>query len=467
MPPRRSTRASLPTPASTVASPSDSVANRAAFSSRKGLQTPTSIGDENSVAQELGEELSPQKIKSEVEDSPTSANGSSKRYRLDSVTIPSRRSKLSLDKTDSADNLTLGSPFSKNGHLPQNDGLEVKVEDDAKPVMNGSASRRKGKSKEDLAAQAPFNIGKFSSVSKASAADLALDQPPRRSARASLGKTKAQVKNELTPPATDESEYEEKGDEDYAMDSDDEERQLKQAIQASTKGARNGSASSSRASSAKNTPTGSKKTRGNQAALRAAVAKAAEKRMKGSAKSTPSARGRTTGDVTPYSTGSAAGTDVTPLSDDDSGLSTALSEISADEAEMATESETDFTDSDSDDPLILRGKGKGKGKTKGKKFAGRGRKLDGEWDEDIANELGSEGEGLDPYEQRMMTLAKARQRAREERRAAEESAQPRKKKERALSEKLGRKLTNGEKNLIALSMASLAEYCCKPWGLLI
>ncbi|WVF68688.1 hypothetical protein IAT40_003460 [Kwoniella sp. CBS 6097] len=463
MPPRRSARASLPTPASTIASPSDSVAKRATSSSsaQKGLQTPSSIADEDTVVQELGEELSPQSIKNEVNDSPfndsgsvASSDGSAKRYRLDSVTIPSRRSKLSLDKTDSADNLTLGSPPSKNGHVSQSDGLEVKVEDDVKPAINGSTtSRRKGKGKEEVAEQAPFNIGRFSSVSKTSASDLALDQPPRRSGRASVGRSKAQIKKELTPPDSDESEYEEqKGDEDYAMDSDDEERQLKQAIQASTARNKNGTPSSSRASSGTNTPASGRKTRGNQVALRAAVAKAAEKRLKSSAKSTPSTRGKTTGDVTPYSAGSAAGTDVTPLSDDDSGLSTVLSDISADEAEMATESESDFSDEDSDDPLILKGKGKGKAKGKGKKFAGRGRKLDGEWDEDIANELGSEGEGLDPDEQRMMTISKARAKARAERREAEKAAAPRKKKERELSKKLGRKLTNGEKNLIALGM---------------
>lgn len=43
--------------------------------------------------------------------------GIKRKYTLDSVSIPTRRSKLGQDKTGSSDNLTLGSPVSKNGAL--------------------------------------------------------------------------------------------------------------------------------------------------------------------------------------------------------------------------------------------------------------------------------------------------------------------------------------------------------------
>jgi len=54
----------------------------------------------------------------------------------------------------------------------------------------------------------------------------------------------------------------------------------------------------------------------------------------------------------------------------------------------------------------------------------------------------------------MMTLAIKRQKAREERYAREEKMAPIRKKENQLKKELGRKLTNGEKNLIRLQHVS-------------
>ncbi|WWC93088.1 uncharacterized protein L201_008053 [Kwoniella dendrophila CBS 6074] len=473
MPPRRSVRRSLPTPAHTNSSPSTNGSTSVANSSTKNgsrtvkleqPDTPTSLNDEDPLALQLGSEASdvdgiitPSTVKTEESPSKSKpSSSSSPRYRLDSVTLPTRRSKLGLDKTDSADNLTLDSPSviggnQANGPIKTENGdIEMEVDqEETKPITPSTTSRsRKGKAKVDPSEQAPFNIGKHSSVSKQSTSDLALDATKRsRLPRASKGRTKV----ESTPPTTDE---ETEDDGTYAMDSEEEEKQLKQAIKASTKRAK----TESNASSASSTPNGKgRSTRGNQAALRAAVAKAAEKRLKKpNGTTTPSTRANTSaGDMTPTSAGSNAGTDVTPLSDDDSGLSTVLSNISADEAEI-TDSDLSDSDFDSEDSLALapqkkKSRKSGNGKGKGK-FAGDGRTLDGKWIEELADELGSEGEGLDPEEMKQMSLRKMREKARQARKRAEELAAPRKKKERELSKKLGRKLTNGERNLVALGM---------------
>ncbi|WWC73435.1 uncharacterized protein I206_107403 [Kwoniella pini CBS 10737] len=477
MPPRRSARASLPTPAhsTTSSTPGEKSVAKSTNSlprSRKNTQdqpeTPTSMEDEYNGAITLGDEMSEEDsgflssgVKTEGSpESPftsNSASSSSKRYRLESVTLPSRRSKLGLDKTESADNLTLDSPSANKPHINgvkvEHKDIEMKDEgEDVKPPTNTKSRAVKGKSKVDPTEQAPFNIGKFSSVSKAQTSDLALDAPSasKRARLPRAGKGKA-VKKEFTPPLTDEeSEYEENQDDGhYAMDSDDEEKQLQAAIKASTK--------ATRSSSAASTPLkGGKKTKGNQAALKSAVAKAAEKRLRGAnGTRTPSTRANTTnGDVTPRSVASNGGTDMTPLSDDDSGLSTALSNISDEEAK--------FTDSDPDEELFsddslhsAESLGTFRKRSKGRKgkFAGKGQTVDGKTYEEMAEELGSEGEGLDLDEMRAMTLRKMREKNRRDKKKAEEAAAPRKKKERELSKKLGRKLTNGERNLIALGMS--------------
>ncbi|WVW86615.1 hypothetical protein I302_108668 [Kwoniella bestiolae CBS 10118] len=485
MPPRRSARQSLPTPAHSTTSSTpgkkEVVANGVsstsqAKTSKSNVQpeTPTSLEDEDALALTLGDEASDDGIvdygvKEESPESPftsttTSAtSSSSKRYRLDSVTLPSRRSKLGLDKTDSADNMTLDSPSNGRGQANGNGSVKMELEDvemkdeqeqqeDIKPptTTTTTSRSRKGKSKVDPTEQAPFNIGKFSSVSKAQVSDLALSPLETKSARGRLPRaSKGKAKKEMTPPLTDEeTEYD--AEAGYAMDSEEEENQLKRAIKASTQKSKTSTRSRSNPSSGTATPTkGARKSTGNQTALRAAVAKAAEKRLTKNGKSTPSTRGNTSaGDITPRSVGSNAATDITPLSDDDSGLSTVLSDISADEAQI-TDSEDDMSESeyDSDDSLALQSK-----KKKGR-FAGKGRSLaDGKTYEELADELGSEGEGLDPDEMRKMSIKKMRDKARSERRKADADAAPRKKKERELSKKLGRKLTNGEKNLVALSM---------------
>lgn len=109
-------------------------------------------------------------------------------------------------------------------------------------------------------------------------------------------------------------------------------------------------------------------------------------------------------------------------------------------------------------PSVAKGKTAAKGKTK--KFQGKGRKLGGSDSEkeeefDGAEALSDEDESLSELsDPNMSWLEKRQMQKRKEKRHAAREAAPRKKKERELAKKLGRKLTNGEKNLIALCMVS-------------
>lgn len=157
MPPRRSGRYSLPTPAhSTKSAESPSIASTPGTSTpsvvknsksrQPGLPTPNSLTDDDEVEVDMKEafhEDEDEKITvkppgrkrkcrsshlyqnawcsadflAEVNEDEALFSSSNlamqnKRVQLDSVTIPTR-SKLSTEKTTSADNLTLGSPASK------------------------------------------------------------------------------------------------------------------------------------------------------------------------------------------------------------------------------------------------------------------------------------------------------------------------------------------------------------------
>lgn len=143
--------------------------------------------------------------------------------------------------------------------------------------------------------------------------------------------------------------------------------------------------------------------------------------------------------------GSDFGAELTPLPDDDDPGS-ALSDLSESEAE-----ESDFG---SDVP---KRKGKGKGKGQGR-FAGRGNRLDGGKVSDLPV---LDLDGMDE-ETRIMTLEKIKADRREERQRWKEAKAPLHKKYAALKKEIGRKLTNGEKNWIQLSMVSArVEYLWK------
>lgn len=146
MPPRRSTRQSLPTPAnSTKSGDAQSVSSTPGTSDLKikinttGLRTPQSVSDDESpsivddeidVKPEIDKKRSRKFIEHQCERpdqvgvsspaeeevfSDTTTQGSGRaRYEL-SVELPSsrKRSRLATEKTTSADNLTLGSPVDR------------------------------------------------------------------------------------------------------------------------------------------------------------------------------------------------------------------------------------------------------------------------------------------------------------------------------------------------------------------
>ena len=133
----------------------------------------------------------------------------------------------------------------------------------------------------------------------------------------------------------------------------------------------------------------------------------------------------------------------TPIFDDTesqfegSQISDAQSELSSLSSEPE---ESDFSGSEQS-VLIRRAGRKSNGNTKG-----RGVRLDGGLLDDYALDLANMTE-----EDKVMTIAKMKERRREERRAWTLARAPLTKQQHALRKELGRKLTNGEKNFIALS----------------
>ncbi|RSH93684.1 hypothetical protein EHS25_006331 [Saitozyma podzolica] len=484
MPPRRSTRASnpLPTPAaSTKASSSASTASTPAMSSTKGelplgLETPASLTDgeevkEEEVKAEFVErqtEPGPKGRKRKASASTTSSpftssppatartsRASSTKYVLESVSIPSRRSKLGQEITGSADNLTLESPTTKlgrssSGVLKSEDADEDDV--DELDLLNARPAKRSRNT----------------------------DTKPSVNGKVSArGKGKAKAEKLPTPAVSDETDFEVPAGDDFAMDSDEEELQLKRAIEASTNKA-NGRAQpksrgairrlvlsgSSRSTSAATSVSGRGKGKqptaqssdGEQLGargMRAAVLKAAEKRRLSQLDDSEiSSLDPPTRDP---SSSSESGSEFggSDISDD----SEALTEISASEASVSDEDDEGQITSRRGKPLKASPRDKGKGKGKGKAAAlgakGRGRRLgDGEEVEDSADMSDDESdemelEGMDE-ETRIMTIQDMKEKRRAQKRKNEEKMKPIKEEEKKLSKELGRKLTNGEKNLIRL-----------------
>jgi hypothetical protein len=147
--------------------------------------------------------------------------------------------------------------------------------------------------------------------------------------------------------------------------------------------------------------------------------------------------------------------------------SEALTEISASEASVSDDEEQVTSRRGKPSKASPRNKGKGKGKGKGATVGakGRGRRLgDGEEVEDSVDMSDDESdemelEGMDE-ETRIMTLQDMKEKKRAQKRQNEEKMKPIKEEERKLSKKLGRKLTNGERNLIRLVKVSLARLAC-------
>ena len=223
---------------------------------------------------------------------------------------------MATEKTTSADNLTLGSPVDRK--IKRNSSLmdievfdevgepsyrhmladhQAKEEDKPEPEPSTAAGKKRSAFAKHEASKEnqPFNIGTHSSVKKQTASDLALSADeleelktiPKtktkakaaRAPRLSKAKAKAAVKaldssdDELTLKSESEEE-----DGDFAMDSDDEEKQVQQAIKASRKVARAATSSAGTSSAASSTG----KARGKKAVkggnlLRTAAKKAASR----------------------------------------------------------------------------------------------------------------------------------------------------------------------------------------------
>ena len=130
------------------------------------------------------------------------------------------------------------------------------------------------------------------------------------------------------------------------------------------------------------------------------------------------------------STGQATPHEPTGLSREDSPLSGLSSEGS------------DY-DSDDSDAVVA----KPKPARRGRVSRGRGQRLDGAEVDDNGEPWMMDTEALQDYE-------RIKEEKRAARRAREEEVAPFKKKERVMKKELGRKLTNGEKNLIRLEHVS-------------
>lgn len=130
----------------------------------------------------------------------------------------------------------------------------------------------------------------------------------------------------------------------------------------------------------------------------------------------------------------------TPRASRASGASTPFAELDfSDDSEEDSDFSSDLSDDSAPKP---------KGKGRATKRVGGGRRLDtGDID------LGSLDPGiLDDFdvETRHMTIQKMKEERRKARKAEEAEMEPIKKEEKKLKKELGRKLTNGERNLIRL-----------------
>ena len=131
----------------------------------------------------------------------------------------------------------------------------------------------------------PFNVGKYSRVKKEDASSLAFDsESDTKRGRAAKGKAQAKMAVKVESESEEEEEEEpveevENSGDDFAMDSDEEEKQLQKAIKASKASGRVGSSSKAngRATAAnRGRAVGGRANGKNARALRAAVARAAQ-----------------------------------------------------------------------------------------------------------------------------------------------------------------------------------------------
>lgn len=374
-----------------------------------------------------------------------------KRQMLDHVSVPPRRSKLSTEKTTSADNLTLDSRLNAATKLEMKEEVKEEEEGDTtesdpnRPDVNSPA----GDTEDDMDVKSIRHRRRVVAVKNAESSE---DERPlantrrTRPTRASTGKTRRTA----IPITSGSEELDDDADRDYAMDSDDEVAQLHRAIEASQaeddagSSTRTGRSSSTRSrrttSSAKSTPKSTPKTTPKKQAgkgatpHRAAIARAAQRTLLSSKSMlTPvrmrSSRGQSSTSGTTLATplDSSASPEFIP-DDDDEYDDSAFSD-----SPLSAPSDDD--DDDAEDYVSDEEKPKKpqKKKAKGKTFRLDGGKTDplpDSWKHKTAAEREAEIERIN-----------------------DEKALIRKK-EAKLKKKLGRKLTQGERNQIRLSLVS-------------
>lgn len=360
-----------------------------------------------------------------------SISPTAKRQILESVALPSRRSKLGTDKTTSLDNLTLASSRVKT---EPNDVKNEAVKNEAAETLSGDTTEeeipmqisRRGRTRATRTSVQKHTY-------KEEDSDSEEDVKPTRAARSGASKGKGRAK---ANPFSDD-DFSDAKDADYAMNSDDEINQIDQAIKASRTS--NGKASTS--SSASTTPSrsgrksrvqanvlGGTPTKGD-APRRAAISRAAERESNHLSHLT-TVRARASRATTGETTGSSFGSpvsDSTPgpqpdddYSDDLTDLSDSVSAFSSDDSD-----EEDFKA-----PVAIKAPRKKKAK---------GRRLDGE-----------EGEEMPDH----WVKPKMSEEDEAERERQKQEKLWIKSKEKALVKKLGRKLGQSEKNHIRLCLVS-------------
>lgn len=241
-----------------------------------GLVTPDSMDDDamsrpTTRAKRSGEYLSRSRMLT-----PASSERStpSKRQVLDHIAVPTRRSKLSTEKTNSADNLTLNSRLRAAVKVEVKDEAEEESGDTTESDPNRPTSNTYAGDTETETDAKPATRRQRAPANYAESSD---EEKPLATGR----RTRAARKGTTATAAISISSGSDQDDADYAMNSDDEVTQLHRAIQASkteTSRTRTSRASSSRsasASSTKSTPT--KKAGKSATPHRAAIARAAQR----------------------------------------------------------------------------------------------------------------------------------------------------------------------------------------------
>ncbi|CAK9784888.1 hypothetical protein CC85DRAFT_283856 [Cutaneotrichosporon oleaginosum] len=335
----------------------------------------------------------------------TSSERPAKRQALEAVVVPSRRSKLSMEQTTSSDNLTL----SRSARIKANKEVKDEIDEQVKEEVDGDTTE--------------------SEPDRPTQNDSSEEEKPLAAGRRSRARKGRPTRTAISVTSGSDDDDDD-DDDDFAFNSDEEAEQLQRAIAASngapsTRASRSRSRSSS-TSTAKTTPRSAGKS---LTPHRTAIARAAQLRMRAT-------RGQssTSGSTLPTPLDSSASPDLVPEDVEDSAFSDSpLSTFSDEESDEAEESD-EVSDEDTKKPA------------KKKLKAAKGRRLNG-----------SAADQLPPtWKHRSQADRDA-----ELERIKEEKLTIRRL-EAKLKKKMGRKLTQGERNQIRLGLHHPELVDC--WG---